>query len=285
MALGTAVGFKPLLETAQRSRVVLVRRQDVLDDDFAINGKSVQIMLDDAVKALFQVNDPVVAFRKFIDPADVVGIKSNEWNYLPTPAELEHAIRRRVLDAGVRQENVAVDDRGVRENPVFQKATVLINARPLRTHHLAGMSGCLKNLIMFDKDQSAWHPNNCINLGLLLHLPMVKGKVRLHVLSLLTPQFRVGVQGIAGGYRSGGRGRCGPEDSDCQEEGAFRLPLPDTAPAAIHRNRRYQARPGERRSRENRIDQARVGRRNLDLVFITGSFGRKTHEANDSLFG
>ena len=188
-ALGTAVGFGSLLEAGAKSRVVLVRRADALDEDFTINGQVIQAMLDDAVAALFQVDDPLEAFRRIFGPDDVVGIKSNEWNYLPTPAELEQAIKKRVMDVGVEEKNVAVDDRGVKENPVFQKATALVNARPLRTHHLAGMSGCLKNLIMFANNQAEWHPNNCINLGLLLNLPMVKGKVRLHVLSLLTPQF------------------------------------------------------------------------------------------------
>ena len=45
--------------------------------------------------------------------------------------------------------SVGVDDRGVRTNPVFARATALINVRPLRTHAWSGLGTCLKNYIMF----------------------------------------------------------------------------------------------------------------------------------------
>jgi hypothetical protein len=186
--LGTAAGLSPL-QAKKKSRVVLIRHADALDSDFTFNEKIIRKMLDEAVMVLFQQENPVKAFKSFIKPGDIVGIKSNVWNYLPTPAELEKAIKLRVLDAGVKEENISIDDRKVRENPVFQKATALINVRPMRTHSLAGMSGCMKNYITFSENWPDYHPNNCANLGLLFDLPMVKGKTRLNVLSLLTPQF------------------------------------------------------------------------------------------------
>lgn len=189
VVLGTAVGLSPLQSEGKKSRVVLIRHAAALDTDFTFNEKIIRQMLDEAVMVLFGQDDAVKVFKSFIKPGDVVGIKSNEWNYLPTPAELEKAIKRRVLDAGVKEENISIDDRGVRKNPVFQKSTVLINVRPMRTHSLAGMSGCMKNYITFSENWPDYHPNNCANLGLLYNLPMVKGKTRLNILSLLTPQF------------------------------------------------------------------------------------------------
>jgi len=187
--MGAAAGLSPIPAKVKKSRVVLIRHADSIDTDFNFNEKIIQQMLDEAVAELFQKEDAVTAFKSIIKPGDIVGIKSNVWNYLPTPAELEKAIKRRVLDAGVKEENIAIDDREVRENPVFQKSTALINVRPMRTHSLAGMSGCMKNYITFSKNWPDNHPNNCANLGLLFNLPMVKGKTRLNVLSLLTPQF------------------------------------------------------------------------------------------------
>ena len=187
--LGTAAGVSSAYATEKKSRVILIRSKDVLDEDFTINEKVVQNMFDEAMKALFKKQDPVAIMKEIIKPGDIVGIKSNEWNYLPTPAELEQVIKRRVMDAGVEEKNISIDDRAVKKNPVFQKATSLINVRPMRTHYLAGMSGCLKNLITFAERYPDYHPNNCANLGLLLNLPMVKGKLRLHILCLLTPQF------------------------------------------------------------------------------------------------
>jgi len=192
-ALGTAVGLSPLQskakENLKKSRVVLIRHPEVMDENLKFNEEILRQMLDEAIMALFEQDNPDKIFRQLVKPGDIVGIKSNEWNYLPTPAELEKVIRQRVLDAGVKEENIAVDDRGVKNNPVFQKATALINVRPLRTHYLAGMSGCIKNYIPFGKVWPDYHPNNCENLGLLFQLPMVKGKTRLNILCALTPQF------------------------------------------------------------------------------------------------
>lgn len=187
--LGTAVGLSPLKPGEKKSKVILIRHAKVLDENYTINQTVIQQMLDEAVMALFKKDDPVKVFKSILKPDDIVGIKSNEWNYLPTPPELEKAIKQRVLDAGVKEGNIGIDDRGVRENPVFQKSTALINVRPMRTHYLAGMSGCMKNLITFLEKWHEIHPNNCAHLGKLLHLPMVKDKIRIHILSLLTPQF------------------------------------------------------------------------------------------------
>ena len=190
-ALGAAVGFPkdPPERQRGRSRVVLVRDENALDENSVANGEVIQQMLDQAVVALFDADTAVDAFRTIIGPEQTVGIKTNFWSYLPTPAELEAAIKQRVLDVGVPEEKIGIDDHGVRTNPVFKAADSIINVRPLRTHYLSGVSGCMKNLIMFSDSQIKWHPNSCSDLGLLQNLPEVKGKLRLHVLAALTPQF------------------------------------------------------------------------------------------------
>ncbi|MFQ6037564.1 MAG: DUF362 domain-containing protein, partial [Candidatus Aminicenantales bacterium] len=185
--LSTALGFSS--RSGKKSRVVLIRHREVLDANSVIDETLLEKMLDEAVAALFDAKDGREAFRSIVKPDDVVGIKSNVWSYLPTPRELEKAIVKRLLDAGVRKENISIDDHNVRTNPVFKRATSLINVRPLRTHYLAGMSGCLKNYIMFAESQPAYHPDSCAQLGALFHLPQVKGKTRLHILCALTPQF------------------------------------------------------------------------------------------------
>jgi len=172
-----------------RSKVVLVRNADALDENSAFNGEVIQQMLDEAVMAVFDAETPVDAFREMISADQVVGIKTNAWSYLPTPSELEAAIKKRVLDVGVSEENIGMADGGVRTNPNFQNAHSIINVRPLRTHYLSGVSGCMKNLIRFSDSFIKWHPNSCGDLGLLQTLPEVKGRLRLHILAALTPQF------------------------------------------------------------------------------------------------
>jgi len=119
----------------------------------------------------------------------VVGIKSNEWRSLPTPPEMEEAIRRRLLDVGIAGENIAVADRRVLSHPVFVRSTALVNTRPVRTHHWAGVGTLLKNYIQFVPRPSEYHPNGCADLGRIWTLPPVKGKTRLNVLVALAPQF------------------------------------------------------------------------------------------------
>jgi hypothetical protein len=172
-----------------RSRVVLIRRADVLRGDGSADPAVLEAMLDDAVKALLQAPSASAAWRELIKPSDVVGIKSNVWASLPTPPALEAAIRARVIAAGVQAADVDVDDRGIRSNPVFTRATALINTRPMRTHAWSGLGTCLKNYIMFAPRPADYHDDACAPLGSIWRQPAVEGKTRLNVLVMLTPQF------------------------------------------------------------------------------------------------
>jgi len=172
-----------------RSRVVLIRRQDALGEDGAPDGKVLHEMLNESVAALLEVTEPTAAWKRLVRPSDVVGIKTNAWRLLPTPLALDEAIRAEVVAAGVPAADVAVDDKGVLENPVFKRATAFINVRPMRTHHWSGLGTCLKNMIMFVPEPSEYHGDACASLGAIWRLPEIEGKVRLNILVMLTPQF------------------------------------------------------------------------------------------------
>lgn len=171
----------------RRSKVVLVRHPDALDKDHKPNPEVIAGMLDDAVKELTGVDDPVEAWRRVVKPDDLVGIKTNVWAYMPTPKEVEDAIRRRVMDVGVPEDRIRIDDRGARRT--LADCTAFINVRPLRTHHWAGIGGCLKNYIPFSDYPPKYHPNACAELGHIWTLPIVKGKTRLNILVVLRPLF------------------------------------------------------------------------------------------------
>lgn len=158
-------------------------------DDVRINAEVIERMLDEAVAALLDKKGPLEAWKLLVEPKDIVGIKSNVWSPLPTPEELEQAIKKRVLDAGVEKKNIEIDDQGVLRSKVFSKATALINARPLRTHAWSGVGGCIKNYIMFVPRPSKYHDNSCEDLGSIWNLPVVKDKTRLNVLVMLEPLF------------------------------------------------------------------------------------------------
>jgi hypothetical protein len=173
----------------KKTRVVLARDPSPLGPGGAPPAEVVQRMLDEAVCALLGERDIVRAWKSLIRPDDVVGIKTNAWRYIPTTPEVEQAIKRRVMDAGVAEDRIGIDDRGVLRNPVFQKATALVNARPMRSHHWSGVGSLIKNYIMFDPNPPAYHGDTCADLATLWDLPAVKGKTRLNVLVMFTPLF------------------------------------------------------------------------------------------------
>ena len=194
-AAGTAIvaglgsGVLGKAQAEPLARVVLIRNADVVGSDGNVQGEILQTMLDEAVKTLLDTDKVLEAWQKLIKSSDVVGVKSNEWPKLPTPKELEAAIKRRLLDVGVSEKNIEITDRGVLDSPVFKKATALINVRPLRTHHWSGVGTCIKNYIQFVPNRSDYHEEGCSPLGKIWTYPVVKGKTRLNILSVLTPQF------------------------------------------------------------------------------------------------
>jgi hypothetical protein len=193
VAAGTFMGL-PLLSHAagnqtEKSQVVLIRDKKVIESGGSLHRGHLEEIFDAAVTTLLDAADPVSAWRQLVKPDDVVGIKSNVWAYLPTPAYLEAAIKNRLMAAGVREQNIAISDRGVRGNSVFKKSTALINVRPMRTHHWSGLGTLLKNYIMFVGAPWMYHGNSCERLGAIWNKPRVKGKTRLNILVMLTPLF------------------------------------------------------------------------------------------------
>jgi hypothetical protein len=186
-----AAGPARAAQEIKKSKVVLVRNKDVLDEQGRPKAEVVLDMLDAAVKELTGKPDAVASWKTFIKPDDIVGIKSNVWTYIPTTPEVENALKKRVMDAGVKEANIGIDDRGVLRHPVFQKATALINARPMRAHHWAGVGTLIKNYIMFIPDPENYHGDSCASLASIWEKPQVKGRTRLNVLVMLTPQFHV----------------------------------------------------------------------------------------------
>jgi len=179
----------PETGAGEKTRVVLIRDKDLLTGYNKPFPGKIQSMLDQAVMALTDEKDYLDAWKKLIKPDDIVGIKSNVWSYMPTPPELEQAIKQRVMDMGVEEKNISIKDRGIISDPVFQNSTALINTRPLRTHAWSGVGSLLKNYIMFIPNPSSLHGDSCADLATLWRLPVVEGKTRLNILVMLNPLF------------------------------------------------------------------------------------------------
>jgi hypothetical protein len=185
----------------EKAKVVLIRDENALVAFKKPNAKVVQLMLDEALSTLLAEKDPLQAWKQVVKPSDIVGIKSNIMRYLPTTAEVEQVIKGRVLDAGVPEENIGIDDRGAKSNPIFQKATAIINVRPARTHHWSGIGGCIKNPIMYSSRPSDYHPDSCADLATLWDHFNLRKRVKLNILLMLNPQFHtVGPHSYANKY-------------------------------------------------------------------------------------
>jgi hypothetical protein len=171
------------------SKVVLIRNEELYAKGNTPDATICGQMLDEALCALTGKKDAAEAWASIIKASDVVGIKTNMWNNLPTPPELNEILKARVLSVGVKEADVSIDDRSVKINPVFMRATALINIRPMRTHAWSGVGSLLKNYITFAEKLSDYHDDSCAPLATLHELPAVKGKTRLSILVMFTPQF------------------------------------------------------------------------------------------------
>lgn len=192
VVMGSLIGL-PLpkntsAEETKPSKVVLIRDNKVVNGNI-LRPSILEEMLDQAISVLLDNRDPQSAWQQLVKPSDIVGIKSNVWRPLPTPAALEETIKARLMQVGVKQHNISVDDRGVRGNPVFKNSTALINVRPMRTHHWSGLGTLLKNYIMFVSAPWMYHGNACERLGSIWQQSNINGKTRLNILVMLTPQF------------------------------------------------------------------------------------------------
>ena len=172
-----------------KSRVVLIRDKDLIDNAGDIRTNNLADMLDLAVQRLFVAGDAAAVWQQLFNADDVVGIKSNVWWHLPTPAVLEEILQKRLIAAGVKKQNISVDDRGVRRNPVFRNSTALINVRPMRTHAWSGLGTLLKNYIMFVSSPWMYHGNACEKLGAIWQKSNMRAKTRLNILVMITPLF------------------------------------------------------------------------------------------------
>jgi len=176
-------------QTVKKSKVVLIRNEKLFADGDQPDPAIAAQMLDYALCTLTRKGNAKEAWASIVKPTDVVGIKTNEWDKFPTPEIVNDLLRERVIQAGVKEDRVNVKDRDVLDDPVFQKATALINVRPMRTHAWAGVGTCIKNYIQFSSNRPSYHDDSCASLALLHELPIVKGKTKLHILILFNPTF------------------------------------------------------------------------------------------------
>jgi hypothetical protein len=197
-AMGLALG-RPAegaeLFNAQKptSTVVLVRRGDAVTGGHQVHGEVVAEMIDQAVATLAGVEDPAEAWKRYVKPQDVVGVKISKCKWMQVHVEQAtiDAVRARVLGCGVEADRLHVTDW---DFPAAQ-CTAAINVPTIKVHRSVGIAVSLKNYInVFTRKCSQFHKGLGDRLGENWVHPDMKGKTRLIVVDALRPYFGPGPQ-------------------------------------------------------------------------------------------
>lgn len=108
--LATGNEVQPALSS--RHRVSLVRDHNCIRAGQADAGR-VASLLDRLIRTHYNVADPIEVFRQRFSPRDRVGIKVNclSGRRMSTTVELVEAITQRLIEAGVKAENILIWDR------------------------------------------------------------------------------------------------------------------------------------------------------------------------------
>ncbi|MDP2897487.1 MAG: DUF362 domain-containing protein [bacterium] len=225
--LGAAVGAGHLAaaetKSAEKSRVVLVQSDDALDALSKPKPHVVQKMLDAALVRFSGEPNVKAAWEKYFKPSDVVGVKMNVMMNATRP-EVVRAIVIRLLDVGVKNENIITWDRDAagigKENIetrnrrfsydekthvskiVTEKCTALINVPGIKAHWITGIAVALKNWVgvirgLNPPDQGATyaiHADNGTEVCMFNAMPVIRDKCRLVIVDALRPLCHAGPQ-------------------------------------------------------------------------------------------
>ena len=226
-ALGAAVGAGHLAaaetKAAEKSRVVVVQSDDALDALSKPKPEVVQKMLDSAILRFSGESDAKAAWAKYFKPSDTVGVKMNVMMNATNP-EVVRAIVTRLLDLGVKDENIIIWDRdrggigmegvSTRNRPfghdekthvskiVTEMCTALINVPGVKAHWVTGIAVALKNWVgvirgLNPPDQGATyaiHADNGAEVCMFNAMPVIRDKCRLVIVDALRPLCHAGPQ-------------------------------------------------------------------------------------------
>jgi len=234
-ALGTGLGLALSQRQASsqevrtsRSKVVLVRDENVLDANHRVNEDIVAAMLRRAMLTYTGEDDSKKAWSRFVKPTDIVGIKANVM-ITPTKPELLRAIIRELQGIGVPDENIYTWDRasygvGIKgadpknrtgrcsfdsrgfSTLATEKCTVLLNVPGTKVHRLSGVGIAVKNWVggitfkelPISRNRNAayfrLHVDSCADLAKICWIPEIREKCKLNIVEAFRPLFHGGPQ-------------------------------------------------------------------------------------------
>lgn len=175
---------------SSKSLVVLVRDQNVLDEELKVNKHILASMVERILLEITGQKNLKEAWLKLVNPEDVVGLVPTPMMN-PTHQELMEVIKEQLLAAGLPEENIR-NAQGRSVN--LEQITALISLPGLKAHWLTGIGTVIKNYILYSGAPRNYHYQDSAKLGEIWHLPQVKGKTRLIIVDALRPVCDKGPQ-------------------------------------------------------------------------------------------
>lgn len=215
-----------------KSKVVIVRNENVRNKDGEIVKDVLKDMLGSAIKELSGENQVNDAWKQYFDEDETVGIKINTLAGLrmTTHQELTYLIADSLADIGIDPENIIIWDKADRDlrsagyeikkdgngyrcygtNEDYSRLTIhqniasrfslileqcssLVNVPVLKHHGLAGVTISLKNWFGAINNPNKYHDDECDPfIADVNHVPILREKQRLTICDALMAQYESG---------------------------------------------------------------------------------------------
>lgn len=220
-AIGTLPSTGPI-DASAKSIVAHLQHDEVISGALT-QDNLLRDMIEDGVKAVTGAKSAGDGWNRLLKSDDVIGIKfnhvgSDELQTTPAfatqlvaslgqagfaperimlievPTPLARALKTRRQVFGFSGPAVSFASGEEELSAVLQEVTAIINVPFLKTHNIAGMTGCLKNLShALIRRPGKYHANGCAPyVGDIVALPAIRSKLRLHVMNALRAVYRGG---------------------------------------------------------------------------------------------
>lgn len=221
-ASGESIASRRRRARWQKSVVVTVQDDFVVDAP-TIRPRVLEEMFDSALRMLGRAESASQAWRKFLKPEDIVGIKFNPYGdrVLDSSEPMASVIVNSLMQSGWPADQLVLVDgpgdvaarfktRSPRPgwSPVetdfgsgrdrlaafLEQVTAIVNVPLLKDDNITGISGCLKNITYhLIKHPARFHDQGCTPyLGDIYALPQIFTKLRLNIMNGLRVGFRGG---------------------------------------------------------------------------------------------
>jgi hypothetical protein len=128
---------------------------------------------------------------QLVDSLKRAGFKPDQVMLVEAPPELVRLTGTRPMVHGWSGSAVSFGSGSEQLAAWLQEVTAIINVPFLKTHNIAGMTGCLKNLShALIRRPGRYHANHCSPfVGDIVSVPQIRSKLRVHVMNALQGVF------------------------------------------------------------------------------------------------